>query len=176
MLRVCRTVLFAFAVASASAFTCVVCPAGQYHVGCNVFTKSGGSCTPCTNKLPANAAYVAAGLAKQSKSCPWQCNPSYVEAAAGAFTGPACIPSVGGSAGLKALEASPSASLGGGVALAGVLLPSNSGVGRPAAAPGLAPSPVLAPFVPVINGVPLSTGASSDAGSEGGGGAAVASG
>lgn len=76
-----------------------------------------GTCTPCEGQLPANAQYVAPGAQKDAQSCPWACLPGYTEVGAQALAGPQCQPTVGGSAGLKALETAPSGALMGGVAV-----------------------------------------------------------
>ncbi len=70
----------------------------------------------------------------RARSSSQECTPGFVEVGAQALSGPTCVPSVGGSAGLKAAEAMPSAALSGGVALP-------SGILYAPASPGAPPSP-----------------------------------
>jgi hypothetical protein len=60
------------------------CGVGFYRTACRVATNS--QCTPCTNTLPANAAYTAAGSPFDSNNCAWGCNVGYFK------SGASCVP------------------------------------------------------------------------------------
>jgi hypothetical protein len=84
--------------------------------------RNAGNCVACApDTLPANAAFAAAGAAKNDNSCPWQCLPGYTMTGVGAIAGASCTPSVGGAAGLKAAEATPGAAMGGGMVVPATL-------------------------------------------------------
>ena len=103
--------------------------------------RNAGSCVACApDTLPANAAFVAAGAAKNDNSCPWQCLPGYSMTSVGALAGASCTPSVGGAAGLKAAEATPGAAMGGGMVVPATLTA------------GAAVAPAVAVPVPIAGG------------------------
>lgn len=106
-----------------------------------------GTCTPCTSALPANAHYVASGLQKNSQSCAWACNPGYTEIGAQALSGPQCVATVGGTAGLVTLQTAPSAALMGGVAV------TTNVVSRAAMAPNAGTS-LMTTYAPAPTGTP----------------------
>jgi hypothetical protein len=129
-----------------------------------------GTCTPCSNNLPANAAYVAAGATKAAESCPWTCQPGFTEVGSMALAGPSCVLSVGGAAGLKALETQPGAALGGGMGMPLTQVVAGGAAAGPAAAaaaaaPAAAAAAQVAAFAtpaPATQAAPTESGESTD--------------
>jgi hypothetical protein len=125
---------------------------------------------PCDNNLPANAVYTAPGDTKNAQSCPWQCGPGFIEVGQQAEAGPSCTPSVGGAAGLKALEAAPGAAMSGGMALPVGVLTGGDAAGPAAAAAAAAPAASAAEAAvasaagpsPPMTAAPTESGESSD--------------
>ena len=70
--------------AACASCTTSACGVGFFRTACGVAADS--KCTPCTNPIPANAAYSAASSPYDSNNCAWACNPGYFR------SGAACQP------------------------------------------------------------------------------------